>query len=307
MKHSRCHVEAGALALLLLAGCGGGSDETPASVTPPSSPPPADNSPAPAPTLSRAPVDGAYEGYFYNIGAKAGGTVVASFASTDATAFAGPWNFTGDADVAVTLCGAGPTQFSLGATQAAGQFTSNDTDTGCGFDHGAIFTLDGVVRAAGASLDGGYGARNAQGSSIGEGQGIYEIWRRGSIPVLSCTGEATRPAGNGWVAVRLPLTMSWTLGQRMLHGRFAVPNVVPTTGVVVDCRTEFSATGARDPLTGAIEYRLADLGRTGSQCSSTTGPDSILRGLWQGEGRFSATGVTGTGPQLTISVSCPAP
>ncbi len=81
-----------------------------------------------------------------------------------------------------TLCGAGDLIGVRTAQSLSATFTSGDTDPGCGFDHGGIFTITATIRADERRLWGDFSTRNAGGSAFIEGYGGFEVWAEGAAP-----------------------------------------------------------------------------------------------------------------------------
>jgi hypothetical protein len=95
----------------------------------------------------------------------------------------GRLDFTALPDDTRTLCGAGDLIGERGEQSLIATFTSDDTDPGCGFDHGGIFTITATVRADERRLWGDFSTRNAGSSAFIEGYGGFEVWAEGVVPL----------------------------------------------------------------------------------------------------------------------------
>lgn len=143
-------------------------------------------------------------GIFYNLGAHAGGTVVADL--TMQPTVTGSINFTQRPEDPAPLCGAGAFTGTQTGTTIHGSFTSHDPDPGCGFDTNAIFTLTATVDPTASHLWGDYTTKNANGSTIAEFPGVFDLWSPANQPqALRYRGRFHHAATNqgGSVTVHL--------------------------------------------------------------------------------------------------------
>lgn len=165
---------------------------------------------APTPAPAVAPP---LAGVFYNLhpNVRAGGPATLS----DLAGSTGHLNLTEMAGDSRALCGAGDFSGEREGDQLLAAFVSRDLDRGCGFDHGGIFTITATVGLDDLHVAGDYSARNADGSSLTEAPGVFEVWADGTAPPTS------RYMGwffNQRAGISGTLTLDLALGDRALFG-----------------------------------------------------------------------------------------
>lgn len=134
----------------------------------------------------------------------------------------GRLDFTALPDDTRTLCGAGDLIGERVEQSLIATFTSGDTDPGCGFDHGGIFTIAATVRANQRRLWGDFSTRNAGGSAFIEGYGGFEVWAEGAAP------QSKRYAGtftNTSVGRSGTADMTFLIGERTVSGAINLSNL----------------------------------------------------------------------------------
>lgn len=193
--------------------------------------------PAPAAALPLA-------GVFYNLHpyVRAGGPATL----TDLAGDAGHLNLTQMAGDSRVLCGAGDFSGAREGDQLRASFVSRDLDRGCGFDHGGIFTITATIGLDDLHVAGDYFAKNADGSSLREAPGVFEVWAEGAAP------PATRYLGwffNQRAGISGTLTLDLAMGDRALFGAM---NFTGNPGDTVLCGAG-PFTGARGDG-GALEW-----------------------------------------------------
>lgn len=272
-------------AILALSACGSGGDDTGS-----------DNSATAQPA--------AYVGFFYNTAARTGGFVAAEL-TPGSTSLTGTWNFTQDEAESTVLCGAGDITLQRSGQQFEGSFVSADTDTGCGFDHGAVMTLQGSSSTDDLQLTGNYSAANAGGSNISGGSGQFDVWKNGPQTLQTCTGVAVVPATTTHVAATVTQVLAGYLDGSVIWGVAKTQNFDPTTGALhSDCTTDANVIGLRNAATGAVEFKWIATGRTGTTCTTTTANDTAhFAGSYSGSG-LSASATAVSGDALTWSMTC---
>jgi len=206
---------------------------------------------APSPAPAAAP---SLIGVFYNQhpSVRAGGPATLGDLAGDA----GYLDFTQMAGDSRVICGAGDFSGTRAGEQLLASFVSRDLDRGCGFDHGGIFTITATVGLDDLHVAGDYVAKNADGSSMIESTGIFEVWANGTAPLT------TRYRGwffNQTAGVSGTAVLDLAVGDRALFGKM---NFTGTPGDTILCGAGL-LTGARHD-SGALEWSFvsadADLG-----------------------------------------------
>jgi hypothetical protein len=135
-------------------------------------------------------------GVFHNLSANAGGTVYINLLAQD-TIVSGTVNFTHLPEDPIPLCGAGDFTGTHQDSTLLLSFTSNDTDTGCGYDRNAVFTMTTTLDRGATHLWGTYQAKNANGSRVSEAPGVFEVWTDENQPGhIFYSGTLSNSSGN---------------------------------------------------------------------------------------------------------------
>lgn len=151
------------------------------------------------------------DGVFYNLKAKAGGTLRGSMRIEGNTAN-GFMDFTEMPLDNIPLCGAGNLSGTFINENLTGSFISNDNDTDCWFDDGGIFTISGNLDSTG-HYNGTYSATNSNGSSLNEGGGVFESWvTKPQLVTYSGTFTNTTYTRHGTVKLHIFLGQSTVFG-----------------------------------------------------------------------------------------------
>lgn len=237
-----------------------------------------------------------YVGFFYNNTLRTGGWVEATLAA-DAARITGPWNFTQDEAESTVLCGAGTdVVLTRSGTNHSGTFSSVDTDAGCGFDAGYVFSLNGSHDSSVSHLSGIYSVANTST------QGVYEVWLNGPDELVTCTGTSYLPADSSTPAATVNAVAAFYVGTQVLWGQAGIQNRNQTTGSPISCLTESQLIGKRDAATGTVEMKMILTGKTGAECTGTASGSLHLGGTYSSASGLSATQSSSTQP-LTMTLS----
>lgn len=284
-----------ALSLSLAAcGGGGGSSDSGAAADSGSSNTPGGGG-TPGGTASN-PTPQSYVGFFYNTSVRTGGWVGADL-MVESSRITGVWEFTQDDDESTVLCGAGSDLLlTRTGTNYAGTFTSADGNVGCGFDAGWVFSLGGSSNGDASHLSGTYGV-------AGNGtQGVYDAWLNGPDELITCNGTGHVPADGRTPESTVQGVAAFYLGTQVLWGQLGVQNLDIDTGAPIACVTEGKMLGKRDTVTGAIEMKVIFTGRTGAECSATSGGSSYFEGAYSSASGLNVAESATTQP-LTLTLN----
>jgi hypothetical protein len=120
-------------------------------------------------------------GVFYNLSFQTGGTVTVDLDLHEDNVL-GLINFTQLPGDTRPLCGAGDLSGTRTENTILASFTSEDTDPGCGFDHGGIFMITGTLDLDATHFYGAYDAKNSDESRLREAVGVFETWPEDQQP-----------------------------------------------------------------------------------------------------------------------------
>jgi len=182
-------------------------------------------------------------GIFYNIECRSGGNVTLTDTVFQADRVSAFMNFTQRPEEPRVLCGAGNLNGTKNDNRINATFISEDTDPGCGFDHNSIFTITGSAEPDTLHFWGDYSPKNANGSTINEGAGVFEFWQDGQKPEsLSFSGTFLNTNVNQGGNVTLDIsvgtyTVSGYMNFTNLPGQGALCGAGYFTGVVYPDKT----------------------------------------------------------------------
>lgn len=227
-------------------------------------------------------------GAFYNFAGQSGGTVATDLV-LQPTAVTGYVNFTELPADYRPLCGAGYFNGTHEDANLLFSFTSQDGDADCGFDHNAIYTMAAHINENQTHLWGRYEAKNANGSSLVESPGVFEVWTAGQQPQRRIyTGNFTNTTYNLGGTV----TMEIAVGTNTVSG---YTNFDGYPGGAVLCGAgEFTGV-----ITGTmLEYSFVTID-SDPGCTSTSQLMANENSRFLVKGNFSQNGVSLEGNYVT--------